>query len=111
MNNFQPHTILIDYGTHNRESLELIKFALTAAGGNAVNMQPALKQHPGKAKIAKPVTLHLLRHSYATHLLEAGTDLRYIQEILSHSSSRSTEIYTHISTRSIQKIISPFDTF
>lgn len=63
-----------------------------------------------KANIKKPVTPHWLRHSYATHLLEAGTDLRYIQEILGHKSSKTTEIYTHVSAKSIQKIISPFDT-
>ncbi len=61
------------------------------------------------AKIIKPVSLHWLRHSYATHLLEAGTDLRFIQEILGHSSSKTTEIYTHVSTKSIQNIKSPFD--
>jgi integrase/recombinase XerD len=69
-----------------------------------------LKQSLAKAGINKPVTLHWLRHSYATHLLENGTDLRYIQEILGHSSSRTTEIYTHVSNHSIQKITSPFDT-
>lgn len=62
-----------------------------------------------KSKIKKPVTLHWLRHSYATHLLENGTDLRYIQEILGHSRSSTTEIYTHVSNKSIQKIVSPFD--
>lgn len=68
-----------------------------------------LKQALEKSKIQKPVTLHWLRHSYATHLLENGTDLRYIQEILGHSRSTTTEIYTHVSNKSIQKVISPFD--
>lgn len=69
-----------------------------------------LKQALEKSQINKPVSLHWLRHSFATHLLENGTDLRYIQEILGHSSSKTTEIYTHVSNKSIQKIISPFDT-
>jgi site-specific recombinase XerD len=54
-------------------------------------------------------TLHCLRHSYATHLHESGYDIRIIQELLGHKSSKTTEIYTHISTKSIQKVISPFD--
>lgn len=69
----------------------------------------SLQQAVSKAGIKKPVTLHWLRHSYATHLLESGTDLRYIQELLGHSSSRTTEIYTHVSTKSLQQIKSPFD--
>jgi integrase/recombinase XerD len=73
------------------------------------SLQSVLKQALKKAKISKPVTLHWLRHSYATHLLESGTDLRYIQELLGHSSSKTTEIYTHVSTKSIQQIKSPFD--
>ncbi len=68
-----------------------------------------LKQALEKSGIQKPVSLHWLRHSYATHLLENGTDLRYIQEILGHSSSRTTEIYTHVSNHNIQRITSPFD--
>lgn len=76
---------------------------------DARSLQLVLKQGLEKAKIKKPVSLHWLRHSYATHLLENGTDLRYIQEILGHSSSKTTEIYTHVSTKNIQKIVSPFD--
>ena len=68
-----------------------------------------LKQALTKVNMTKPVTLHWLRHSYATHLLESGTDLRYIQELLGHSSSRTTEIYTHVSTKNLQQIKSPFD--
>lgn len=74
------------------------------------SLQNILKQSLAKAKIAKPVTLHWLRHSYATHLLEGGTDLRYIQELLGHKSSKTTEIYTHVSNKALQNIVSPFDT-
>ncbi len=73
------------------------------------SLQNVLKQALISANITKHVTLHWLRHSYATHLLESGTDLRYIQEILGHSSSRTTEIYTHVSTKGIQNVVSPFD--
>jgi integrase/recombinase XerD len=74
------------------------------------SLEKVLKQAVQKAGIHKPVSLHWLRHSYATHLLENGTDLRYIQELLGHKSSKTTEIYTHVSTRNIQNIVSPFDT-
>jgi integrase/recombinase XerD len=73
------------------------------------SLASVLKQALKRSEIKKPVTLHWLRHSYATHLLESGTDLRYIQELLGHGSSRTTEIYTHVSTRNIRHIKSPFD--
>lgn len=62
------------------------------------------------SKINRALTLHCLRHSFATHLLERGTDIRYIQELLGHSSTRTTEIYTHVTPRTLGRITSPLDT-
>jgi len=63
-----------------------------------------------KANIEKATSIHSLRHSFATHLLESGTDIRYIQELLGHSSIRTTERYTHVARRKTLSIISPLDT-
>lgn len=68
-----------------------------------------LKTAAAKAGIEKNVTSHMLRHSYATHLMNRGVDLRLIQELLGHQSSRTTEIYTHVSTQLIDSVPSPFD--
>ncbi len=71
--------------------------------------QEILKKAAERAGIKKRITLHSLRHSFATHLLENGTDLRYIQNLLGHSSPKTTMIYTHVSEASVQNIRNPFD--
>ena len=68
-----------------------------------------LYEASAKAGIRRRVTPHMLRHSFATHLLEQGVDLRYIQELLGHGSSKTTEIYTHVSKNYIEKIKNPLD--
>jgi integrase/recombinase XerD len=76
---------------------------------SATSIHNILKAAVTKAGIKKRVTVHTLRHSFATHLMENGVDIRYIQTLLGHQSSRTTEIYTHITQRGLGKIKSPLD--
>lgn len=76
-----------------------------------VSARQILKRALMNVRISKPVTLHTLRHSHATHLLENGTDIRYIQELLGHNSPKTTMIYTHVSSTSLDQIKNPFDDF
>jgi integrase/recombinase XerD len=76
---------------------------------SATSISKILSKAAQKAGIEKRVTPHILRHSFATHLLEQGVDIRYIQTLLGHESSKTTEIYTHVSKRALANISSPLD--
>ena len=71
---------------------------------SATSIQKVIKRAARKSNVKKTVTSHMLRHSFATHLLEAGTDLRYVQVLLGHNSTRTTEIYTHVAVNNIKAI-------
>ena len=92
---YRPNNFLFEGQTGNQYSATSIEKIFRAA----VN----------RAGIRKHVTPHSLRHSFATHLLEQGTNLRYIQELLGHASTKTTEIYTRVASNALMKIKNPLD--
>ena len=72
-------------------------------------MDRVIKRMARGAGIKRRVHMHMLRHSFATHLLEDGKDIRYVQELLGHVSIKTTEIYTHIISDALATVASPFD--
>jgi integrase/recombinase XerD len=92
---YEPVTYLFEGQTGGKYSVE--------------SVYSVFKQSLKRAGIQKDVGIHCLRHSYATHLHESGLDIRYIQELLGHKSTRTTEIYTHVSRRNLFAIRSPIE--
>ena len=97
------------YYRANKPEVYLIEGQFPGRSITAGSLQKIFERALEKSKIKKSYTIHCLRHSFATHLLENGTDLRYIQELLGHKSSKTTEIYTHVSNKSLKNIKNPFD--
>ncbi|MFH1610668.1 MAG: site-specific tyrosine recombinase/integron integrase [Patescibacteria group bacterium] len=76
---------------------------------HVMSVQKVIKQVARKANIVKNVSAHTLRHSFATHLLEGGNDIRYIQKLLGHKRLETTQIYTKVANNSLEKIVNPLD--
>ena len=98
---YRPRTVLFE-GQPKRNHQESLPYTATS-------VRAILKRAASNAGIRKKVTPHTLRHSYATHLYEHGVNLRSIQELLGHSSSKTTEIYTHVSNVHLSRMPSPLE--
>lgn len=90
---------------------DLLFPSLTRAGNpiHSSGVQKAFREALAKTTIRKEATVHTLRHSFATHLLEEGVEIPYIQNLLGHSDSRTTSIYLHVARKKLLKVISPID--
>ena len=98
---------LRDYYREHRPLTWLFEGQTVGEPYSARSLQKVVKLAAGRAGVRRAVTAHMLRHSYATHLLEGGTDLRYLQEVLGHASVKTTERYTHVAME--RKPRSPLD--
>ena len=101
--------MLREYYKVYRPECWLFEGQLAGVPYSETSLREAFVRGMKEAGINKKLTLHSLRHSYATHLLENGIDLRFIQELLGHKSSKTTEIYTHVTAKNIERIKSPFE--
>ena len=101
--------LLREYYRAYRPVLWLFEGQVAGTMYSETSLREAFFHEMKEAGITKKLTLHSLRHSYATHLLENGIDLRFIQVLLGHKSSKTTEIYTHVSEKAIERIKSPYE--
>jgi len=103
--------LVIELRTYYKEYHPRIWLFEGQKGGqySATSIEKLFREAVKRARIRKHVTPHSLRHSFATHLLEQGTNLRYIQELLGHSSTKTTEIYTRVTSNALMKIRNPLD--
>ena len=103
-------TLLRDYV----KKYQPVDYLFEGQGGgqySALSIQALMRRHKKKCGITKKATPHTLRHSFATHLLDNGTDTRFIQELLGHKHISTTQIYTHLSSRSLKDVKSPIENF
>lgn len=100
---------LRSYVRHYRPRVWLFPGANQEKPLSATSIQKMFQVMKGRAGITKPATVHTLRHSFATHLLEAGTDLHHVQLLLGHKSPATTAVYLHVSRKELGKIVSPLD--
>jgi site-specific recombinase XerD len=103
------HNILKTYLEKERPKVFLFEGTKPGIKYSTTSMAKVLKKMAKAAGIQRKVHLHMLRHSFATHLLEDGKDIRYVQELLGHRSIKTTERYTHIISDALLTVTSPFD--
>ncbi len=128
---FDEHKIIVRQSKGNKDRVVMLPYSIVAyledyrklyppnewvfAGqykGEALSVgsvQNVMRNAVQKAGLEKKASVHTLRHSFATHLLESGTDIRYIQQLLGHTNIKTTMVYTHILPKAVRKVISPLD--
>jgi integrase/recombinase XerD len=103
---------IIDLKKYIKKKKIVSEYVFSKKNGKKIStdtIQRIVRKSAKNANIQKHVTPHCLRHSYATHLLEAGTNIRYIQALLGHSSLNTTQIYTNVANEQLKKVVSPLD--